>query len=276
MIKLSDKGTIVLDSPKVISRAKSGYGIWLDTETCNYDKMIFDFSIKIINLKDGSIKKEYSFVILDCWETRHIIQGCFSKKKKKDYPKLLKSGKYHFITRKELVIFLNNLFKEYKIACVGAFNVEFDIQALYNTLTYVNKRTKYFKEPVIQDMSECAFFGTDMLDIWAYASIIFSSKEYKEWYKQKGYKLTKNGYLKTGVEMLSRYLKDNGKFVETHKGQDDLDNEYAIFVSSALLRNDKKLLVNVSGKQTLALARPTKTDKKSKQYITYVKQKISA
>ncbi len=132
----------------------------------------------------------------------------------------------------------------------------------YNTLTYVNKRTKHFKEPIIKDMNECAFFGVDMLDIWTYASIIFSSKEYKEWYKSKNYKLTKSGYLKTGVEMLTRYLKDNGKFVETHKGQEDLDNEYAIFVSSALLRNDKKLLVNVSGKKTLALARPTKTDKK--------------
>ena len=67
-------------------------------------------------------------------------------------------------------------------------------------------------------------------------------------------------------------LKENGKFVEAHRGQEDLDNEYNIFVSSALLRNDKKLLVNVSGLKALALAKPTKTDKKSKQYSMFIKQ----
>lgn len=274
MVKLNDKGLIELDSPKVISRAKSGYGIVLDTETCNFDKMIFDFSIKLVSLKDGSIKKEFSFVIVDCWNTKKIINGNFSKNKKKDYPKLLKSGKYQFITRQELVDFLNKLFSEYKIGCVSAFNIMFDLQAIYNTLTYTNKRTKYFKEPVIQDLQELELFKSDMLDLWAYASIIFASKDYKEWYVKKGYKLTKNGLLRTGVEMLTRYLKDNGKFVESHKGQDDLDNEHNIFVASALLRNDKRLLVNVSGKKAISLAKPTKTDKKSKPYMMFIKQQL--
>jgi predicted NUDIX family phosphoesterase len=94
----------------------------------------------------------------------------------------------------------------------------------------------------------------------------------KKWYISKNYKMTKKGFLKTGVEMLTRYLKENGKFVEAHRGQEDLDNEYNIFVSSALLRNDKKLLVNVSGLKALALAKPTKTDKKSKQYSMFIKQ----
>lgn len=179
------------------------------------------------------------------------------------------------ITRKELIKFLNNLFNTYKISCICAFNIKFDIQALYNTLTYTNSHMKYFKQPLIQDLNELEFFKCDMFDLWAYASIIFASKDYKKWYKEKDYKLTKNGYVKTGVEMLTRYLKENGKFVEAHRGQDDLNNEYNIFVSSALLRNDKKLLVNVSGLKALQLAKPTKTDKKSKQYIMFIKQMLN-
>lgn len=272
MIKLNEKNNIVMDEPKILNRSRCGYGVWLDTETCNNDKMIFDFSIKLINLKNGSIKEEHSFVLEDTYKTKKIILGQYSKLKRKQYPALLKNGTYTMITRKELIEFLNNLFNTYNISCVCAFNIEFDIQALYNTLTYTNSRMKYFKKPLINNIEDLEFFKCDMLDLWAYASIIFASKDYKKWYLEKDYKLTKNGFLRTGVEMLTRYLKENGKFVEAHRGQEDLDNEYNIFVSSALLRNDKKLLVNVSGRKAIQLAKPTKTDRKSKQYSMFIKQ----
>lgn len=272
MITINEKNNIVLGEPKILNRSRCGYGVWLDTETCNNDKMIFDFSIKLVNLKNGSIKEEHSFVIEDTYKTKKIIMGQYSKLKRKQYKTLLKSGYYKMITRKELVDFLNNLFDTYKISCVCAFNIEFDIQALYNTLTYTNSRMKYFKEPIINELSEVKFFECDMLDLWAYASIIFASNDYKKWYISKDYKMTKKGFLKTGVEMLTRYLKENGKFVEAHRGQEDLDNEYNIFVSSALLRNDKKLLVNVSGLKALSLAKPNKINRKSKQYAMFIKQ----
>lgn len=274
MIKLNDKKNIELGTPKIINRSRCGYGVWLDTETCNNDKMIFDFSIKLVNLKNGSIKEEHSFVIEDTYKTKKIILGQYSKLKRKQYPALIKSGKYKLITRKELVEFLNNLFNTYKISCVCAFNIMFDIQAIYNTLTYTNKKMKYFKEPIITDLEELELFKTDMLDLWAYASIIFASKDYKKWYISKDYKLTKNGYLKTGVEMLTRYLKESGNFVEAHRGQEDLDNEYNIFVSSAFLRNNKKLLVNVSGMKALSLATPIKVNKKTKSYKLFIQQML--
>lgn len=274
MIKLNEKNSIVLDTPKVISRGRCFYGLWLDTETCNDEKMIFDFSIKLINLKNGSIKEQHSFIIEDTYKTKKIINGKYSKKKRKDYPKMLKSGAYKLITRKELVNFLNELFTTYKISLVGAYNITFDIQALYNTLTYTNNRMKYFKEPIIESLEEVEFFKADMLDLWSYSSIIFSSKEYKKWYIAKGYKLTPKGYMKTGVEMLSRFLKENTSFAEAHRGQEDLDNEHLIFVASALMRNNKKLLLNVSGLKALELAKPTKTNKNSKQYKLFIKQTL--
>ena len=73
---------------------------------------------------------------------------------------------------------------------------------------------KYFKKPIIQELEELEFFKVDMLDLWAFASIIFHSKEYKAWYIKKGYKLTPKGCMKTGVEMLCRFLKENTFFKE--------------------------------------------------------------
>ena len=173
MVKLNDKNVIELGTPKVISRGRCKYGVFIDTETCNMDKMIFDFSGKVINLKTGAIKEEFSFVIEDTYKTRNIITGQFSRKKRKDYPKLLRNGSYKMITRQELVNFLQELFTTYKIDVVGAFNIAFDLQALYNTLTYTNNRMKYFKKPIIQELEELEFFKVDMLDLWAFASIIF-------------------------------------------------------------------------------------------------------
>lgn len=275
MVKLNDKNVIELGTPKVISRGRCKYGVFIDTETCNMDKMIFDFSGKVINLKTGAIKEEFSFVIEDTYKTRNIITGQFSRKKRKDYPKLLRNGSYKMITRQELVDFLQELFTTYKIDVVGAFNIAFDLQALYNTLTYTNNRMKYFKKPIIQELEELEFFKVDMLDLWAFASIIFHSKEYKAWYIQKGYKLTPKGCMKTGVEMLCRFLKENTFFKELHKGQADLDNEHLIFIASCLMRNNKKMLVNVSGlKAVSTLAKPQRAKTNSKTYQMFIKQTL--
>ena len=131
-----------------------------------------------------------------------------------------------------------------------------------------------FCEPLIQELEELEFFKANMLDLWAFASIIFHSKEYKEWYMKKGYQLTPKGCMKTGVEMLCRFLKENTMFKELHKGQADLDNEHLIFIACCLMRNNKKMLVNVSGSRALALAKPQRAKTNSKSYQMFIKQTL--
>ena len=271
MVYLTEKQQIKLGQPKVISRRGHKLVVFWDTETCNYDRLIFDCSFRIVDITLGKAIEKYSFVVLDCYKTPKIIKGIFSRRKYKKYKPMLNSGEYRLITRQELITFINNMCQEYNITAFGAYNIEFDLQAMYNTLTYTNKRMKYFKKPLINDIQELELFNHDMLDIWANASVIFASKEYKAWYQENNYPLTKKGFMHTSVQYLKMFLAYKGLYQEQHTGQADISDELDLYLIIAILRYDSRIILNVSGRQMLALATLNKVSKSSKLYKDLVK-----
>lgn len=274
MILLSENRQILLREPKVIYRRGKKELVVIDTETCNDDKLIFDYCMTRIDLSTGRELERTCIVVCDTYKTKKIIMGKYSKVKRKKYPPLLKSGEYQILTREELKDFINDYCKRNKnIVAFGAFNVCFDLQALYNTYTYTNPRMKYFKKPLINELSDLKIFNYDICDIWANAVVIFGSKEYKQWYKKNNYPLTKGGYMHTNVQYLKKFLTYKGLYNEKHIAKYDVSDELNIMLIVAIMRYDRKLLLNVSGKQMLAMATLHDIPKGSKLYDDLVRFK---
>lgn len=271
MIKINDNNQLVMENPKLMYRGSGKEYVVFDTETSNDDKIIFDFSMIRVDSYTGKELERINFVIIDSYKTKKIIMGKYSKEKRKKYPPLIKSGEYVFIERKDLIKFLNDYCKKHKKVCAfGAFNIQFDLQALFNTFTYTNPHMKYFKKPLINELSDLKIFEYDVFDIWANAVVIFGSKEYKDWYKENNFPLTKNGYMHTNVQYLKKFLAYKGLYKEKHVANEDTKDENNLMLVIAIMRYDRKIILNVSGMRMLPMAKLVNVPKKSKLYKDYV------
>lgn len=278
MIFKNEEGKLVLKKICKKSLSRQKYLLLVDVETCNDDKIILDFSYMIISCKTGLVVKKDTYLIKESWETRSILNGVYSKPKKKDYKKMLKENRATLIDKQHLYNKLNKLIREYEINIFMAYNGSFDLEAIYNTFDYANNRTKMWKNKCWRGGNlKPLFKQLDLLDLWTYVSCYYETEHFKKWYDKNadilGY--TKTGNRKTNAEVMYKYLKENGFLVETHLAQEDLDIEYQIFLASVWKRPNKQVLLNYSGLWgAWKLAQNMKDKKHSKTYQKVVLQKI--
>ena len=114
IFKSKTNDLVVLKKVCKKSLAKEKYLLLVDVETCNDNKIILDFSYMIISCKTGLVVERNTYIIKESWETRNIVNGIYSKPKKKDYQKMLKSNKAILIDKQHFYNKLNKLIKDYK------------------------------------------------------------------------------------------------------------------------------------------------------------------
>lgn len=276
MIFKNDKNDLVLKKVCKKSLSKQNYLLLVDVETCNDNKIILDFSYMIISCKTGLVVERDTFIIKESWETRNIINGIYSKPKKKDYQKMLKENRATLIDKQHLYNKLNKLIKDFGIEIFMAYNGKFDLEAIYNTFDYTNNRTKLWKSKCWRGGNlKPLFRNLDLLDLWTYASVYYSTPQFEKWYDTNICEYTKSGNRKTNAEIMYRYLKENKLLSETHLAQEDLDIEYQIFQACVWKRKDKQVVLNYSGLWgAWRLAQTTPKKRHTKLYEKLVLQKI--
>lgn len=276
MIFKNSKNELVLNKVKKVSLLKNNYLLLVDVETCNDNKIILDFSYKIISCKTGQVVEQNTFIIKESWETTSIVNGIYSKCKKKDYKKMLKENRALLIDKQHFYNKLNKIIKTYDIKIFMAYNGKFDLEAIYNTFDYSNNRMKFWKSKCWRKGKLQALFkNLDLLDLWTYASVFYKTKEFKEWYDKNIGVYSAKGNRKTNAEIMYKYLKENCMLIETHLGQEDLDIEYQIFIACVWKRPNKMVVLNYSGLYgAWKLAQDTKLKKDSKIYQKVVLQNI--
>lgn len=275
MIFKNDKNELVLKKVCKSSLAKQKYLLLVDVETCNDQKIILDFSYMIISCKTGLVVERNSYLIEESWNTRNIINGIYSKPKKKDYQKMLKEKKASLISKQHLYNKLNKLIKDYEIKIFMAYNGKFDLEAIYNTFDYTNNRTKLWKSKCWRGGNYKPLFkDLELLDLWTYASVFYKTNHYKKWYDTNIKETSDKGNRKTNAEIMYKYLKENKFLIETHIAQEDLDIEYQIFLACVWKRKDKQVILNYSGLWGAWRLAQNNINKNSNIYQKLVLQKI--
>lgn len=261
-------GDFVLNKIKKVSLAKEKYLLLVDNETCNDDKIILDFSYNIVNAKTGQIVEKNTYIIKETWETPTLRNGIYSKDKVKDYRSMLKSNKATLITKQHLYYKLNYLIKHYGVNIFIAYNGVFDLESLYNTFDYTNKRMKQWQHKCWRNLAnKPLFLKLDLLDLWTYASKYYRTKSFKNWYDKAIGVYGATGNRKTTAEIMARYLKENAVFQEAHKGLEDLEIEYSIFMACVWKSPNKIVLLNYIGLWGVwKLAQDVKIQKDSNLY----------
>lgn len=277
MIFKNSNNEIVLKKATKRSLRKEKYLLLNDNETCNNDKLILDFSYMIVNCKNGVVVEQKTYIVKEVWETRKLKNGIYAKSKKKKYAKMLREGKAELISKQGLYYRLNDLIKTYDITIFAAYNGGFDLEAIYNTFDYTNKRLKQWHNKCWRGGEDKPLFlNLDLLDLWTYASEFYRKPHFKEWYDKNIKELTVSGNRKTTVEIMHKYLKDNNLLCETHYGIEDLAIEYEIFMACVWSRPNKMVLLNykgIYGAYRLAQDKPIKKD--SRTYKVNVKYDLS-
>lgn len=217
-----------LNKPRIINKKDIGNVLLCDLETCNDEKTLFDFSYRVCSTKEYKVLQRGSCVLKESWLTTRIINGIYSKNKKKLYKKYLDKGYYTQITREELNELLNLLIRKYKIKVFCAYNGAFDLESLVRTLSIENKRSKHFKNKVLNEDSQ--LLRLHLLDIGVLCKCYYETEDFKQWYDKNIAIYGKDGSRKVTCEIMTKYVLKDSYFIEEHTGQRDLDVEYQLLM----------------------------------------------
>lgn len=214
-------------SQRKVDRRKK-YIMVLDTETANIIEqkgggidftkgLVYDCGFCITD-KSGRIYESVSFINKDIFYNRpDLMQSCYFASKIADYQIEIEK-KQHFVV--DTLTLRSQMYKAmalYNIDTIAAYNAQFDIKVLNNTLAYAtNNQYKYW-------------FGKniEVWDIMKMVDVITCRKSYQTFCQKNGF-LTKTGRPRKSAEIVYRYILRQPDFIENHTGLEDVKIETSI------------------------------------------------
>lgn len=253
-------------------KATTMYDLVIDTETAPTRKvpmqlmaansLVYDMGGVVRDTKTGEIVHSFSFVIADTFYNTSMMQSAYYADKLPQYHEGVAKGLWLSVPFKYVYEYVNNIIAEYGIKTVWAYNAQFDITTLNNTI-------HYYSNGWIKN-----FFAAniEIKDIWARCSNITGTKKYVSYCIDNGY-LTDKGNPKTSAEIVYRYLTQNDDFIEAHTALNDAEIE--AFILTKAQKNKKKAQKGIgqgyraAAKIAKQMNYTTETEKKTRGICSY-------
>ena len=215
------------------------FDLIIDTETTPTRKvpmylmaansLVYEFGGVVRDTKTGEIVKSFSFVISDTFYNNTLMQSAYYAKKLPQYHEGIAKGLWLSVPFKYAYEYVNSLIEEYGIKTVWAYNAEFDVTTLNNSIkTYSNGWINEFFSKKIT-----------VKDVWARCANITGTKKYVAYCVDNGY-LTAKDNPKTSAEIVYRFLTQNDTFIEAHTALNDAEIE-AFILTCAQKKKTKAL-----------------------------------
>lgn len=189
------------------------------------DGLVYDIGF-VIRDKKGKYYEKRSYVISDIFDDyKDLMKTAYYSKKLPQYYEQLEKGervrKTIFQVRREI----HELLKKYNINEVYAYNSNFDMTTLNNTVRYLSKSLVRYFFP----------YGTKINCIWNMACQVLYTQ--KRFLKQNI--VNAKGNLLTSAERGYQYISFNVDFIESHTGLEDSMIESDLLL--LCLRQHKKM-----------------------------------
>ena len=193
---------------KIDKRKK--YIMVLDTETTNNDMeskfndgLVYDIGFTIAD-KKGNIYAKRSYAVKEIFDWKELMDTAYYKNKLPKYYEKLAKGEMKKETIWNIRKAIKTAMEYYNITEVWAFNANFDLTTLNNTVRYLSG-------------SSCRYFfkyGTEICDIWHVACQTLGLQKTFQWENVRNDK----GNLITNAERMFGYIIQDETFEEEHTG----------------------------------------------------------
>ena len=188
----------------------------LDVETAGGldEKIVYDLGFAVV-AKDGKIVEEYSFIIEEIFNDSTLMNSAYYAEKVPSYLREIEQGLHKVVPFKVALDTLREVIARYDLKIVSAYNLAFDLDAIWKT----SKRLLGYNY---------GFKGMTRLCIMSFAcEVLFTQKTYQKMAIAQGW-VSPAGNVRTTAEMAYRYIRVNPSFVEEHKGLADVRIEAQI------------------------------------------------
>ena len=203
---------------KIDKRKK--YIMVLDTETTNNnmesrfnDGLVYDIGFTIAD-KKGNIYAKRSYAVKEIFDWKELMDTAYYKNKLPKYYEKLAKGEMKKETIWNIRKAIRTAMEYFNITEVWAFNANFDLTTLNNTVRYLSG-------------SGCRYFfkcGTEICDIWHVACQTLGLQKTFQWENVRNDK----GNLVTNAERMFGYIIQDKAFEEEHTGLADAEIETKI------------------------------------------------
>ena len=203
---------------KIDKRKK--YIIVLDTEKTNNnmeskfnDGLVYDIGFTIAD-KKGNIYAKRSYAVKEIFDWTELMDTAYYKNKLPKYYEKLAKGEMKKETIWNIRKAIKTAMEYFNITEVWAFNANFDLTTLNNTVRYLSG-------------SGCRYFfkyGTEICDIWHVACQTLGLQKTFQWENIRNTK----GNLITNAERMFGYIIQDETFEEEHTGLADAEIETKI------------------------------------------------
>ena len=203
---------------KIDKRKK--YIMVLDTETTNNnmeskfnDGLVYDIGFTIAD-KKGNIYAKRSYAVKEIFDWKELMDTAYYKNKLPKYYEKLAKGEMKKETIWNIRKAIKTAMEYFNITEVWAFNANFDLTTLNNTVRYLSG-------------SGCRYFfkyGTEICDIWHVACQTLGLQKTFQWENVRNDK----GNLITNAERMFGYIIQDEAFEEEHTGLADAEIETKI------------------------------------------------
>ena len=205
---------------KIDKRVK--YHVILDVETAGGfgNPLVYDIGFAITD-KQGRIYEERSFVISEIWEQKNLMNSAYYANKIPKYEEDIKAGTRKVVKFLEMRTELLTLMSKYNVKVIGAYNLNFDTNALKNTMRVLTKNSsaKFLTEE---------FKNIELLCIWCLAcETLYTQKSFGNMAIRNNWLTEANNY-KTSAEIGHRFITGELDFEEEHTGLEDVKIEIGI------------------------------------------------
>ena len=203
---------------KIDKRKK--YIMVLDTETTNNnmeskfnDGLVYDIGFTIADTK-GNIYAKRTYAVKEIFDWTELMDTAYYKNKLPKYYEKLTKGEMKKETIWNIRKAIKTAMEYFNITEVWAFNANFDLTTLNNTVRYLSG-------------SGCRYFfkyGTEICDIWHVACQTLGLQKTFQWENIRNDK----GNLITNAERMFGYIIQDETFEEEHTGLADAEIETKI------------------------------------------------